>query len=58
MPLIFSPGDLKNADDVIAALRQLGAAGATADPRSLEQLTAQALEKMQKYLGDRNLLSR
>jgi hypothetical protein len=43
------PNDLRSLDDVLNGLRALGA---TADPRSLEQLSAQALEKLQRVEYD------
>ncbi len=48
----IDPTDLRSVDDVVNGLRSLAAAGSNADPHSIEQLTAQALEKMQKVEYD------
>jgi hypothetical protein len=43
------PDDLRSLDEVLNGLRSLGA---TADPQSLEQLSSQALEKLQRVEYD------
>jgi hypothetical protein len=48
----LDPADLRSVDDVVNGLRSLAAAGSNADARSIEQLTAQALDKMQKVEYD------
>jgi outer membrane protein OmpA-like peptidoglycan-associated protein len=48
----MDPADLRSVDDVVNGLRSLAALGSSADPHSIEQLTAQALEKMQKVEYD------
>jgi outer membrane protein OmpA-like peptidoglycan-associated protein len=48
----MDPADLHSVDDVVNGLRSLAALGNNADPRSIEQLTSQALEKMQKVEYD------
>jgi len=48
----MDPADLRSVDDVVNGLRSLAALGSNADSRSIEQLTAQALEKMQKVEYD------